>query len=71
MVREKAQAVDAVRPKVPMDKLGADCPIVVRKRSNVRGAKGAGYSRVLGQRGNRRSLIVPEGDSLQRVARAV
>jgi hypothetical protein len=50
MVREKAQAVEAVRPKVPMDKLGADCPIVVTKRSNVRGAKGAGYSRVLGQR---------------------
>ena len=50
MVREKAQAVDAVRPEVPRDKLGADCPIVVMKRSNVRGAKGAGYSRGLGQR---------------------
>ena len=33
------------RPKVPMRRPGADCPIVVMKRGNARGAKGAGHSR--------------------------
>jgi hypothetical protein len=30
------------RPKVPMRRSGADCPVVVGKRGNSRGAKGAG-----------------------------
>jgi hypothetical protein len=33
------------RPKVPIRGTGADCPVVAMKRSNVRGAKGAGHSR--------------------------
>lgn len=33
------------RPKVPMRRTGSDCPIVVMKRGNSRGAKGAGHSR--------------------------
>ena len=39
------------RLKVPMGQSGADRPIVVTKRGNARGAKGAGHSRpLLGQR---------------------
>ena len=30
-------------PKVPMRRLGADCSVVVVKRGNARGAKGAGH----------------------------
>jgi len=33
------------RPKVPRRRPGSDCPIVVMKRGNARGAKGAGHSR--------------------------
>jgi hypothetical protein len=33
------------RPKVPMRRRGADCPVVVMKRGNARGAKGAGHRR--------------------------
>src|SRR3978361_1169009 len=33
------------RPKIPMRRPGADCPVVVRKRGNARGAKGAGHRR--------------------------
>ena len=44
MPREKAQAVTAARPKVPMRRLGADCFVVAMKRGNARGAKrGAGH----------------------------
>ena len=43
MRREKAQAAQTVRPKVPMRWLGADCSVVVMKRGNARGAKGAGH----------------------------
>jgi hypothetical protein len=35
----------SVRPKVPICRAGTDCPVVARKRSNARGAKGAGHSR--------------------------
>jgi hypothetical protein len=31
------------RLKVLMRHIGADCPVVARKQSNVRGAKGVGY----------------------------
>ena len=33
------------RPKVPRRQSGADCPVVAVKRSNFRGAKGAGHPR--------------------------
>src|SRR5271157_2029206 len=33
------------RPKVPMHRRGADCPVVAAKRGNARGAKGAGHPR--------------------------
>src|SRR5271165_444320 len=44
MLREKAQAVDPRGRKYRWAKPGADRPIVVMKRSNVRGAKGVGHS---------------------------
>jgi hypothetical protein len=43
MPREKAQAAPTARPKVPMRRRGADCLVVVSKRGNARGAKGAGH----------------------------
>src|SRR5260370_41992940 len=43
MPREKAQVVQTARPKVPMRRLGADCFVVLLKRGNARGAKGAGH----------------------------
>ena len=43
MRREKAQVAQTVRPKVLMRWLGADCFVVVLKRGNARGAKGAGH----------------------------
>src|SRR5450755_1832938 len=45
MPREKAQAAPTARPKVLMRRRGADCPVVVLKRGNARGAKGAGHRR--------------------------
>jgi hypothetical protein len=36
---------ETARPKVPMHRLGADCFVVVMKRGNARGAKGAGHRR--------------------------
>ena len=45
MPREKAQAAPTARPKVPMRRRGADCLVVVTKRGNARGAKGAGHRR--------------------------
>ena len=62
-----------VRPKVPMRGPGADCSVVVRKRGNARGAKGAGHPRRdrQGSTGNRRnSLMSTEGGSFHWVARA-
>jgi len=41
----KGTSGDPVRPKVPMRRAGADCSVVVMKRGNARGAKGAGHSR--------------------------
>ena len=41
----KGTSGSPARPKVPKRRAGADCPVIVRKRSNVRGAKGAGHSR--------------------------
>src|SRR6516165_10069405 len=58
MPREKAQAAPTARPKVPMRRLGAHCPVVVMKRGNARGAKGVGHQRWIGSTGNRRSPII-------------
>ena len=41
----KSASGGPARLKVPMGQLGADCPIVVMKRGNARGAKGVGHSR--------------------------
>ena len=41
----KGASSSPARPKVPIRRTGADCPVVAMKRSNVRGAKGAGHSR--------------------------
>src|SRR5260370_20176101 len=49
--REKAQAATTARLKVPMRRLGADCFVVVMKRGNARGAKGAGHRHLLGSTG--------------------
>jgi hypothetical protein len=42
MQRERSQAAPTARLKVPMRRRGADCSVVVMKRGNARGAKGAG-----------------------------
>src|SRR5499433_4154918 len=55
MRREKAQAAQTARPKVPKRRLGADCSVVVMKRGNARGAKGAGYRHWRGSTGNGRN----------------
>ena len=44
-VKGKGTSGNTARPKVPMRQSGADCPVVVVKRSNFRGAKGAGHPR--------------------------
>jgi hypothetical protein len=41
----KGTSSSPARPKVPRRQSGADCLVVVKKRSNIRGAKGAGHSR--------------------------
>jgi len=41
----KGSSVSNARLKVLMCQPGADCPVVVMKRGNSRGAKRAGYSR--------------------------
>src|ERR1700722_158609 len=51
MPREKAQAVTAARPKVPMRRLEAHCLVVAMKRGNARGAKGVGHQRWIGSTG--------------------
>ena len=54
------------RPKVPRRRAGTDCPVVVMKRGNARGAKGAGHSRrIEWSTGNRRNPVLAEGGSLQ------
>ena len=71
MPREKAQAAKTARPKVPMRRRGADCLVVVMKRGNARGAKGAGHrhwARVNRQREEPDGSM--EGGSLRAVTRA-
>src|SRR5215467_5531629 len=46
------------RPKVPIRRSGTDCLVVALKRSNARGAKGAGHSRH-DQFGNRKGEEPP------------
>ena len=59
------------RPKVPMHRLGAHCSVVVVKRGNACGAKGAGHPRRDWVNGKPEELIVSaEGGSLPWVARA-
>jgi len=41
----KGTSSETARPKVPMRRAGADCSVVVMKRGNARGAKGAGHRR--------------------------
>ena len=57
-VKGKAQAAPTVRPKVPMRRRGADCSVVVEKRGNARGAKGAGHRHWLGSTGNGTNLMI-------------
>jgi hypothetical protein len=45
------------RLKVPMRQPGSHCSIVARKRSNVRGAKGAGHPRQAGVNGKPEELL--------------
>jgi hypothetical protein len=53
----KGTSGESTRPKVPLRRLGSDCPIVVTKRGNARGAKGAGHRRWMESTGNRRNSI--------------
>src|SRR6266436_8784562 len=55
MPREKAQAAPTARPKVAMRWRGADCLVVVTKRGNARGAKGAGHRHGIWSTDNGRS----------------
>src|SRR5215469_82839 len=41
----KGTSSGTARPKVPMRRAGADCSVIVKKRGNARGAKGAGHRR--------------------------
>ena len=47
-----------MRPKVPMRQPESHCSIVAKKRSNVRGAKGAGHPRQGGVNGKPEELLV-------------
>src|SRR5262249_28119722 len=55
MRREKVQAAQTARPKVPMRRLGADYSVIVMKRGNARGAKGVGHRHCFGSTGNGRN----------------
>src|SRR5215469_1971755 len=55
MPRDRAQSGEPTRPKVPMHRPGAHCFVVAPKRSNVRGAKGAGHHVRMESTGNRRN----------------
>src|SRR5208282_1769226 len=71
MPREKAQAAETARPKVPMRRPGADRSVVARKRGNARGAKGAGHRRWERANWQQEELqFSTEGGSLRSVARA-
>src|SRR5881227_1492907 len=64
----KGSSGSPARLKVPIRRAGTDCPVVALKRSNVRGAKGAGHLRhdQIWSTGNgRNQLIVAEGGSPQ------
>ena len=59
-----------------MRRLGADCLVLAMKRSNARGAKGAGHRHWVGPTGNGRSLIIsgrrqPSRDGTSRMNREV
>src|SRR6516165_8129336 len=45
MFKGKGTSGETARPKVSMRQPGADCSVVVMKRGNARGAKGAGHRR--------------------------
>jgi hypothetical protein len=69
----KGTSGSTARLKVRCARSGADCYVVVVKRGNARGAKGAGHLRRdrIGSTGNRRnSPVSTEGGSLHWVARA-
>src|SRR6516162_5938870 len=70
MRREKAQAAQTARPKVPMRRLGADCSVVVMKRGNARGAKGVAIAIASGQPATGGTQGAMEGGSLRAMARA-
>jgi hypothetical protein len=53
-----ATPVRKTRPKVPMHRIGADCSVVVMKRGNARGAKGAGHRHWIGSTGNGTNPII-------------
>jgi hypothetical protein len=64
----KSTSGSPARLKVPKHWPGSHCSIVAKKRSNVRGAKGAGHSRChqTESTGNRRnSWMAAEGGNLQ------
>jgi hypothetical protein len=70
----KGTSGSPARPKVPIRRAGTDCPVVALKRSNVRGAKGAGHSRhgqVWSTGNGRNQVVVAEGGSPHWMARAV
>src|SRR5262245_60164045 len=74
MLREKAQVATTTRPKVPMRRLGADCLVVVMKRGNARGAKGAGHRHWRGSTGDGRNPLIngrrqPSCDGASRISR--
>src|ERR1700730_17105026 len=54
----KGTSGDPTRLKVPMHRSGAHCLVVATKRSNVRGAKGAGHPRQDGVNGQPEELLV-------------
>ena len=58
MLREKAQVAQTARPKVLMRRRGADCSVLVMKRGNARGAKGAGHRHWRGSTGNGRNPMI-------------
>ena len=70
-VKGKGASGEPVRPKVPMHWSGSDCLIVVMKRGNARGVKGAGHRRWERANWQQEELqFSTEGGSLRSVARA-
>jgi hypothetical protein len=45
VAKGKGASGSPARPKVPIRRVGTDCPVVALKRGNARGVKGAGHSR--------------------------